>query len=801
MRLYLVKNKSTIKVELRDEKGLLHARVSSKFSGDRDFKRYSAELGIGYELLRAAVDSYENGGPSEIDLGRRRFTVNMRPIASSESVSVSADTALEAIGAALKDTESDLLEPVIYWDGCSELAALDMDMIEGHVLTDNDVLTMEGVPTPAYSWVTKSGGLRMIYTAQDPFTAEEIAAVAYLSLMTKAYKSMEIKHETRHPGYVASDGNCCGQVFSRAQHFDPSHLRRWLNIYGIDDEEVKEYLEKNDLSMGAQYEHDRCPVSPDRPSHGKPVAILDKGIHCFSCEAYGIVAGSSKPGFFPYTYLCGNHASTVVYRCMENKTHWEHAKYVLESKLGITGRYASLVYSAGLLLHGFNRDVVDQCLTSGRNLIRMADRWTNISGETYSKDIKPLLASIPACQDTETGVPSRARIAVFEQPFDLSPYGYTSIKPVYGIRIGTHYLPDREVTAVIHTRELADDALIRMRPYYRASAKRVIDPWSIIERTFPRINRRFLELLICARGSIELGMSMPPMLFVTGPTGAGKSLTVFLAASICGDRNTEVVWTSNIDRLRQSVMDANGAFVTFNEVMKESKNNLAAMDFLLNMTPDSVSHYMYLGPMRMGRLPVMVLTDTEVPTRIKQDAQLARRIIHVPLDGQVDWEASFSFTGLRHPGQYRQVDEQIAEACNSIVSAVIDTHFREYRTFESIAASLGYNRLSKSDEAQESKQMLRQLFEAVCKAADATVDWASGSGWRLIRRDLETDIRKAWMSVCDESFTSSRRCSEEDWSKLLATKEPTRLEIRASGSDKVAVRFRSASGKINQEIL
>src|SRR6266566_5313269 len=144
---------------------------------------------------------------------------------------------------------------------------------------------------------------------------------------------------------------------------------------------------------------------------------------------------------------------------------------------------------------------------------------------------------------------------------------------------------------------------------------------------------------------------MPPMLFLSGPTGSAKSSTVVLAAAMCGDSNHSIIWSPNLDRVRGGLLEAkqSGSFATFNEILKDGtgagQSLLQTMDFCLNLTEDSLSHKLYVGPVPLGALPVCVWTDTSVPAELKEQAQLARRLIHCHLPRQVDWS-----TGLRRSG-------------------------------------------------------------------------------------------------------------------------------------------------------
>jgi hypothetical protein len=741
-------------------------------------------------------------------------SVIVRPLRSGTGTSHEGPTLLGAFRTALGVTPDQ--ESVVVWRGTRELCAVDFDASKGYEFDDAKLMVLLDTfqPRPAVAWVTKSGGLRMVYEAQGEFTADEVGAVALLNLSdARPSEGLELKHETRHPS--APDSNC-GVVVHREQEFDLRSLRRRLSVFDASDAEVAEWLATRGMEVGGRYDHESCPVTPSARGSRQPVIVLEAGVHCFVCEAAGVCAGSSRAGFFPYTHLCGVRRSTMLYRCLESATHWEHARFVVDELLDMSPQHSRLAYSAGVAMFR-GREVADRCFAVGRDFIRIGDRWTNLCGETYVRDVRPLLASLPACTfaDERTGAikVDRGRVTTFEQSFDLTQYGYPSLVPVFGVRMWPLGSDDGQVRAVVQTRELAGDDSVDLRPRYLPPQDRV-DPWPIFEECFPQLHRNLLKLLVAARGVVEGAQSMPPLVFVTGPTGASKSLTVFLAAAVLGDKNTEVVWTANTDRMRQAIIDGatTGTYVTFNEVLKEAqrhvKSQTQAMDYVLNLTPDSVSHYMYIGPMRMGRLPVFVWTDTEIPDVLKKDAQLARRMVHVKLSSKVDWEEPLKRTGVGHPKRFRVSDERRARACDSLLSQIVDEFFRPPRSFEEVAVALGFRRMIDSVEAEEGRDSLRTLFAAVCAAppldgADA-VRW-KGRGWKMLSREHETPLRDAWASVADEQdFHQSRRVAAEDWQKLLDLKEAAQVELRVHGN-KMAVRFRSVEGtrvdhRVNEEL-
>lgn len=723
------------------------------------------------------------------------FRVRVRPIAGSESASFSGtDPAivLAAVVAAEQDEET-----VVFWDDDDELCAVDVD---GCDYDDAKLLVFLSSfqPQPFLAWTTHGRGLRLVYVASDPCTAKEVSAVAALNVLSSVRcDSVELKRETRHPKCVDARGRTCGTVVHRQQEFDVRSLKRRLGVLEASDSQVQKWLESRNMAVGGRYEHSACPVGPSDRGGRRPVVVLDSGVHCFVCEAGGVCAGSSKPGFFPYAHLCGERRTSVFYRMLENATHWEHARHFFDDRQDL----ARLLYSAGVAMLRCRTDA-SAVFVAGRDLVRIGDRWTNTSGEPYVKDVRPLLSTLPACtyrsEDGRVKI-DRSRVVVFEQTFDLSKYGYSSLTPVFGCRMWPELRP---ATAVVQVRELASEDASGFRPKYVSAESRMSesDMWREFESCFPSLCRPLVELLVVARGISEGEQSMPPMVFVTGPTGASKSLSVFIAASVCGDRNTEVVWTSNSDRVRQAVVDAGsaGAFVTFNEVLKEARRQLGkrsqAMDYVLNLTPDSVSHYMYVGPVRMGRLPVFVWTDTALPDSVQRDAQLARRIVHVKLSKSVDWEASMRDSGVGHPKRFRVSSERRARAADALLSRVIDRFLRPPMAFGDAATVLGFERMSEGDEAESFRDALANLFECVCSAPDVAgadaMRW-KGRGWKLVNRDVDAPLQQAWLAVADEdSFGESHAASEVDWQRVAGLREPARLETRQHGN-RVVLRFKS----------
>lgn len=800
-------------VDRRGPDGSLLSRASSTFLSQEDFVEVAETLGVSTEELARAVDEFERTG-SVSEQGAASIAFLIRDIAGGAEAVSSANTDALAGLLACVATKTSFVDPVISWDSPTALAAVDLDA-EGWDVARLSSLLVDLRPTPSLAWVTKGGGLRLVYVEHGSLTAEELAAVACLYLSTTvSYRSLELKSDTRPPA---------SEVLQRHQDADAGALRRWLRQYQVDDEEVAAWLAERGMEVDGRYDHHLCPISPSAEGARQPVCVGERGIHCFVCEARGEVRGGGRAGFVPYASLVGGQSATVLYYCLDNFAHWEHVRRVMTPMFKVGARIAELAYRAAIKLHheGVAPAVVDRIMQSGKNLVRMDGRWATCDGKTYMKDLPSILSQLPAACVLDRGKLriSRSKLAVLQQTFDLTEYGYPSLTPVYGMPVFGQHLDymDEETRIIVQTDRLSCVKLERYRPRYESNGRRLPldEAWGELDRVFPGLNRDLVQLLIAARGVSEAGVSMPPMVYISGPTSAAKTSTIHVAAAAIGDNVTEVVWTENVERVRQAVADSkeSGTYVAFNEILKEMGRSkqapTQAAEFILNLTPGSVSWKAYIGPVRLGALPVFVWTDTHVPIEIKQHAQLARRLVHVHLPAQVDWRTTLSMSGVLQPDRIRIASQSYARACDTIASETIDRYFRRRWTFEDIAADLGFSLMSESTEAMEGADALAEFFRAVCDApplagADAT-RW-SGRGWKMVQRGHETPIVRLWEQVCDADWTTSTRCSEPDWAKIVRAKEAVRFECKSHGTSKVAVRFRSVAGtrqdyRVNEELL
>jgi hypothetical protein len=505
--------------------------------------------------------------------------------------------------------------------------------------------------------------------------------------------------------------------------------------------------------------------------------------------------------------------------CINNLTHYEHARFVVHEAYNLEESVAAAAYRAACkVVHG-DDPRLKMLMVAGHNFVRFDRRWATLAAETYTNDVQPILATLPACQAVNksgklAAVPSL--LARFDQPQDISYLGYPALSPVWGIKVYGHRLPLRDPTKlpiVLHRKEFQADCMSVFRPRYLASdARRLTEEaaWRVLEGPFPGLNRDAVMLLVAAKGAAEGEVGLPPMIFISGPTGAAKTSSIMIAAGITGDSVHSVPWNYNIDRVRAALLEAKeaGSYACFNEIVKDAKaagkEVQQAFSFLLNLTPESLSHKLYVGPVHLGSLPVCTFTDTSLPVEVIQHGQLARRMTHVHMPSRLRWDDTIKDYGISKITDFRLVDPSFADAANVLLSIVIDRFFQYPLTFEEIAAKLGYAKLEASSIMDEKRDSLRAFFEAVCRAPE--IDGADakrwkGKGWRLIQRDGASELADLWKSLCDECFTSSEKCNETDWAALLERPGPITFEIRSHGSSRLAVRFVRRQNRSEYEVV
>jgi hypothetical protein len=398
---------------------------------------------------------------------------------------------------------------VIEWDGRAATCALDLDFHGVAPPREHDLLMFAAgaSPQPALYWITRSGGLRMIYHACESFDAEELAACAAVPLLsTFSDGKVELKSRTRKPPGKVYQCVQTTTIPGRSSSSAPSQtsFTTWLQEHGY--------------TIGQRYPHSRCPKNPSEraTANSDPVVVYDDHIHCYICEADG------RGG----RWVPDDREETLFRACVDNLTHWGHARFIVEPMMK-NPVLAKTVYRAALRVKYGDDPRIPSVFAAGEpnGLLRFDGHWGTAEGEIVSlgRD-SSILHQLPAVQDTD-GAPIRARVEWMSQGIDLSKMGYPALVVVWGCQVTRLQSPPaNKVFTLLNSAPLRPDNMSARRPLYLAPGARMRDEeaWAVIERAFPCCNRAAVELLIAAKGCAEHRAGLPPMLFFTGPTGAGE---------------------------------------------------------------------------------------------------------------------------------------------------------------------------------------------------------------------------------------------------------------------------------------
>ena len=783
--------------------------------------RIAAECGVSTDDIAAMVEDVQRSAASKI----KRFETQALP---AESFCIRPLTATRNEGerleaeprAALARLNNIPVDSVMEWSDAKALCCLDVDY-HGVQAPGRDWLTTLMLsrlhPRPIAWHFSRSGGIHAFYIASDPLAADELAAVAALRYRAlDGTAGLELKTVVRGPG---------AEVISIARDQDTGvGFAEWLGSPEYDESERANWLESEGMELDKRYEHERCPIAPCS-SHAEPVVVSEQGIYCHRCASTGMTLGCRRPGFVPWATILGAPSAGELGRMVRNLVHWGHAKWVLTQTYGFPEALAKKAYAAALKLYHngkalsalvsrvFSRDTEDYA--------RVGDAWMSIPTlYIYPNTIQPVLEKLPAAQflvGDEVKV-NKAAVCDLAQFKDQTPRGYAGLELVHGVKLAE---AGRRLTVTVPNPDLVRHDSRRVARYLpRGERMTEAEAWSEIEKIVPRIDRTLIKLLTCAFSiAQETRAGLLPILFVSGPSGAAKSATCKVAAGIYGSRCGEATFEADPTHYRASIREAaaRSPVVILNEMLKEGArarlSTRQTLDMVLTLTPDSMSHALYRGPVPMGRLPAIVITEPVLPMTVRDETQLARRIRHHRVTGRKDdWPAAIQAAGV--PSQdltlIRATSETVAKACDSILSYVADAYLAFPRTWDAIAEDLGCATVEKDENFSDLTPWHKELFRLVCAepaltGRDAKV-YAHGYK-KIIKEEHEKPLNVVYSMFADgygSDWSSSRRLQEKAWESILGVDGPVFLDMRSSGSN-VFIRFRVGPDKkplaVNEQIV
>lgn len=711
---------------------------------------------------------------------------------------------------------------LIQWDDIKALCCLDIDYHEGYKPPADWLETMvftKVSPRPIAWHLSKSGhGLHLFYVATGKYDADELAAVAALRFRAiDPTAGLELKHAVWGPG-------------DRPVHTTPtqdtgSGLVAWLGESEYDEDEKEEWLADRGMECGKRYDHDKCPIdpTPDDGKHRQPVCVYDEGIYCFKCEGQGAAIGRRKPGWVSWAALLGSRSAGDLGAMVRNIVHWGHARWVLTQKYDMPEPLARRAYAAALKAYHAERPTETLATDPGlwdennERLARVNDLWFCLDDSyPYPKDIGPLLSTLPACKVVDAEGAAKvnpATVCELNQPKSIAHRGYASIEVVHGFRMTKPWLEKATdpVRVAVATRN-------QPAPRYFPKSKRMPldEAWGVIDSIFPRLDRKLVSAAMCSFACAqETRSGMLPIVFVSGPSGAAKTSTIRIAAGIYGAMTHDVVFEPEPAKFRQNIWTGATTcpVVLCNEILKDSSRGRYklspkdALDPLLNITEHSATWVSYRGPVKMGRLPAIYLTEPVCPLTLRDETQIARRVRHYRVHGRKDeWKRTVAASGLTDFHYLRGLGKTVNAACDSILSDCCDTWFAVPATWDSIADAHDVHTIEDSPDFDDLSPYLLEFFKLVCAAPDLSGKLAvhKGPGYKRISRadaspaDTDTDTLLSVYSMFADGggadWVSSRRLQEKDWSSVLKTEDNVWLDMQNDGVN-VFVRFRSGPPK------
>lgn len=843
---------STYKISVKvtnDETGIcsINEKPISKFSSD-DMAWFAHTLKIdtakAYDKVVSicqAEAGYKEESHEDLNLIESNsdalFTVRVRNLTQIDPIRFRHVDPAQALKDALQNVPLTLTEPILEWDGLTKLCCLDIDYHE--TITENPASGTDSIkggesctrtipgdnvrtivdrikPSPFCYHSTHGHGYKLYYVSKPGYSADELASAGALEYLTLAKSAgypptgIDLIKSSRHPCFPRSRDGASAPCTPDGIHYtygsgDLSSLRR-LIAGEVSTEDVDEWLEEQGLSRGTELPHSRCFIDPTDDDK-QNVFIGDIGITCLRCQAKGL----GKDGFVPYSALIRSKVDNQLLRMVKHFVHYSHASIVLENIYPeLQERFRRNVYRCLMKIwHGPEEQRVSMAEYAGRGFIRTRGQWVSEDGTTVlAQGLREYVKSLPAVlipkekKGYTVNVPAAT---AFSNSGNLSYYGYDDVTFIRGARIfSAHHIRENNPTKVVCRPEFQS-----VQPRYlpmrdRQHGMDVDNALRILDSEFPGIDHTYLYLLIASKGVAEGRQTQCPYLLITGPSGSGKTTTAHIAAGICGDKAEEPIFVPQIDRFRQSLMDAsrNSSFVVINEVFKTAARfrmtPVQALDPMLSLTEDSRSHVLYVGSVPFGQLPTFVITDIEVPQEVETDVQLSRRFIYHRLTHRNYWSDTLTSRQIR-PHEFRLISADHNHAADVILSDVIDKWFQEPTSMQQICKDLKLSTLEQhSEQSDNIKERLLKFYNLVCVAPPLTgadAERYSTIGWKKVDRNTNDSLVESWSDFADgqlpEQWVKSRIMVSEDWGRLIDAPYPVQCEVRPFRGSVVYVRFRS----------
>jgi len=729
----------------------------------RDRRRGARALGLdpetGADAILAAVTEAEAADP-EPEAEAEGLTW---PFAVLDEVGECWNGApLDTLLAAIASTRGDYLR---WLGGMGRLCAVDLDVLPDRRYGDTEPWE-EGRQTGAdLAWLTRSGGLRLIFVEREGVSALGRALLGiYLSGLAwdERLVRVELLSRTRPPtGRIARRSDPACAALTRAAGRDVAEL---------DPGRVEVWLAEHGLERGVKAEHHLCPINP---GPGSPsVQPLDRGVWCHRCQRtayYSTLLGDTDEIQPHWLETAARERVHAIHVEAILAADWPPA---LPTRAGVVDLPRELYRAAVRALGEQDPDVLDR-------IDDRACKWLRGEGGSWlrSGDLRAATVSREGLSAL-SWARSRAHLSRLGDTEDLEGY-----RPV------------RICSTLLRPDKLPQGVVALQRYAYAQPMTSSREAFDELRADYPGISRDYLQALLGACACAE-GGGMPRMLLCWGPSGSGKTQTIRIASSLLGatPANLGDALVGQRDTWVRAVGEALASGdrpLCVNEVDKIPALHTHVAK-LLDLADPVDYRPLFQSRVRTAFRAPLVLTCITPPEAVAQ-AEVGRRLrlIHLPSRVPREWTTD--------PGEWLP-DGPHAAAVARLVCDTLDLARSCHWEWPRLADRLGL--LDPLDVEGEDSGVVRDLRRALfsyCCSGQARPSqsnrWPATSGWldlnapgaRAILDELLPDVR----SGTDARWVLSKDLCGLDWQTLLGLPVPVVWEQRQRGMAWVG-RFREA---------
>jgi len=395
--------------------------------------------------------------------------------------------------------------------------------------------------------------------------------------------------------------------------------------------------------------------------------------------------------------LKSREARRLLYYLAGHFVHWAQAELALREVLpGVPSEILKSCYEQALRRIHPGDPRVEAALSSELDFVAGRGVWLDRQTGKPIKLIRKLAAMLPACQRVvigPSGHPEAVAIPYWCERVvqGFSPPGYLPVRIVQGV--ATRRIARRKDEYITFEKQPENEPPVSILPENERMTRRQIR--HIMEKPFPRLDLRRLEGILVASICAE-AVGRPVIIYLTGPTGSGKTVLPLMAAHIMGSRLGHLQAMPDEEKFNRQL----GAYIL-------EGTRVVLIDELAKLTHQKsrIRHLLQLSSQQSFRLlfhsentevpwvPAVVITSLALPGPFTESLELGRRIWTARLPGRVpDWyETSYPY-GI---GGWRASSEEATYACNSLFSHAYRQACEAQFNFAAIAETYGFSELEK----------------------------------------------------------------------------------------------------------